>query len=226
MGMPKAGAADARCGAPGAVSTRGESGRRYGSRYPGLAEPDAEAGAVDGAAGGVGVEVSSGGEVVGAVGGGAEVASDAVEVPVGDGAVVKDDGCPVALPVLSGVVVLGGAVVGAEVGVGAGDTWLVVGRGRGACGLFAPGSLGSTKRPSPSPATARTEPAAFCAMRTRLRVWTPARRRARCSSPKGAYSWVSRIIRANSRSKWSIGSPSPHRLDDVEQDATQPGHAT
>ncbi|MFI8230984.1 hypothetical protein ACIGDI_19305 [Streptomyces sp. NPDC085900] len=88
----------------------------------------------------MGVVVSLGGEVVGAVGGGAEVESDAVELPVGGGTAVEDDGCPVALLVLSGVVVLGGAVVGAEVGVGAGDTWLVVGRGRGACGLFAPGS--------------------------------------------------------------------------------------
>lgn len=204
-----------------ALSVRGGCG----SRYPGPAEPDAEAGAVDGAAGGVDVVVPFGGDVVGAVGGGAEVESDADELPVGGGAAVVDDGGPVTLLVLSGVVVTGDSVVGAEVGVGAGDTSLVVGRGRGACGLSAPGSWGSTKRPSPSPATARTEPAAFCAMRTRLRVCTPARRRARCSSPKGVYSWVSRIIRVNSRSKWSIGSPSPHRLDDVEQDATQPGHA-
>jgi hypothetical protein len=143
---------------------------RHGSCYPGLAEPEADAGAVDGAAGEVGVAVFFGGEVVGVVGGGAEV--DADEVPDGGGAAVEDDGCPVAPVVLCDVVALGGAVVGAGVvvGAGAGDTWLVVGRGCGACGLLSPWAWGSMNRPSPSPATASTEPAAFRAVRTRLWV--------------------------------------------------------
>lgn len=186
----------------------GERDQKDGRRHPGLAEPDAEAGAVDGAVGEGGVDVrSGGGVVVGAVGGGAE--TDVEELGFGGGAVVDEGGCPVASAVLDGVVVLGGAVVGVGGGSGAGDTWLVVGSGCGACGLFSAGAWGSMKKPSPSPATARTEPAAVRTVRTRLRVLTPARRRAWCSAPKGVNSWVSRIIRANSRSKWSIGSFTP-----------------
>jgi len=180
---------------------RGESDRYGAARYPEPAEPVADArtvdGVPDGVAGAVGVPVSLGSAVP--VGGGAEVVVS--EVPVEVGVVAGADGIP-AVPVALSVAVavaLGGADV--PVGLGLGDTGLVAGRGCGACGLFSPGSWGSRKKPMPSPATARTEPAAFCAMRIRRRACTPARSRTRSSASKGVYSWVSRIIRVNSRSK-------------------------
>ncbi|WP_405875648.1 hypothetical protein [Streptomyces sp. NBC_00005] len=171
-------------------------------RYPESTEaPDTDASAVegvlDGVAGAVGVPVSEGGAwVLVAVGSEDTVA----ELPVVAGAVVGADGSPV-VPVGLTVEVPLGDASGVRVGVGLGDAGIVAGRGRGACGLFSPGSCGSMKKPMPSPATARTDPAAFCTARARRRARTPDRRRAWCPASKGVCSWESRIIRASSCSK-------------------------
>jgi hypothetical protein len=152
-----------------------------------------------GVAGAVVVSVFPSGGASVLVVGGEEVAVSGVLVGVG--VVVGAVGSPAAPVGLSEEVALGGAVV--AVGVEPGDAGPVAGRGCGcgAVGRFPPGSWGSMKKPMPSPATARTEPAARCTVRARRRACTLARRRAPSSASKGVYSWESRIIRASSRSK-------------------------
>lgn len=126
---------------------------------------------------------------------------DAVaELPVGVEPGVAGD--PVVCVAVGLAVSLGG-VSGVRVGVAVGSVGLTAGTGSGACGLLSTWSWGSRKKPRPIPATARAEPTAFCAVRTRRRASTPDRRRVRCLGSKGVVSWVSRIIRASSRSKWS-----------------------
>ncbi len=66
---------------------------------------------------------------------------------------------------------------GEVLGVGAG---LSAGRGCGAVGRSSVWPCGHRNRPRPSPATARTEPAARRAARTRRRARTPARSASRC----------------------------------------------
>jgi hypothetical protein len=154
---------------------------------------------LDGVAGALGVPEDEGGGVLVADAVGSE--DTVTELPVAVGVV---GGPEVESPVPA-------VVVGDEVEVSLGDAsgvgvvlgydGLVAGRGRGAWGLSLAGSWGSRKKPTPSPATARTEPTAFCAARARRRARTPARRRVRCFGSKGVCSWVSRINRANSRSK-------------------------
>ncbi|WP_369657557.1 hypothetical protein HEP85_43915 [Streptomyces sp. RPA4-2] len=124
-----------------------------------------------------------------------------VEPPVEAGAV----GGVVVLAVSSGVVVPGPVGVALEDwgGVGVGET---SGEGRpvmgsGAWGRSPSGVCGSRNRPTLSPATATTEPTAFRAERTRRRARIPVVRRSCCAGSKGVCSSVSRIIRANSRSK-------------------------
>ncbi|MEU6367041.1 hypothetical protein ABZ876_15230 [Streptomyces sp. NPDC046931] len=100
--------------------------------------------------------------------------------------------------------------VGDEVTLGAGeDDEPVPGRVRGPWGWSTAGPFGSRNKPTVSPATRRTEPPAAVAARSRRRARTPSRRRSRCSDAKGMYSWESRIIRANSCSKWSMDSLIP-----------------
>ncbi|GAA3045885.1 hypothetical protein GCM10010448_31030 [Streptomyces glomeratus] len=102
-----------------------------------------------------------------------------------------------------------GDTAGDEV-LGAGeDDELVPGRVRGPWGRSTAGPFGSRNKPAVSPATRRTEPPATVAARSRRRARTPSRRRSRCSDAKGMYSWESRIIRANSCSKWSMDSLIP-----------------
>ena len=143
-----------------------------------------------------------GGDVSVVLGSGDEV----VELPVGVELGVPAD------PVVSvgvGLVVVLGDVFGVRVGVAVGNVGLTAGRGSGACGRSSTRSCGSRRKPRPIPATAKAEPTALCATRTRRLARTPDRRRVRCRGSKGVVSWVSRIIRASSRSKWSINSPYP-----------------
>jgi hypothetical protein len=130
----------------------------------------------------------------------------AVAVP--EGAVATEFELSVELPVVIGAV----GVVGADSvelslegrvgdGVMVGDEEPVEGRGTGAWGWSRSGACGSRNRPRPSPAATSTEPTAFCAARTRRRTSTPVLSRSWCAGSKGVYSWASRIIRANSRSK-------------------------
>lgn len=117
-------------------------------------------------------------------------AEGGAEVPaVSSGAAVSE---PVGVPE-------GWGGVGESVGVTSGDGRPV--RGSGACGRSLSGVWGNRKSPAPSPATASTEPTAFCAERTRRRSRIPVLRRFRCAGSKGVCSSASRIIRANSRSK-------------------------
>ncbi|MFI6551064.1 hypothetical protein ACIBO9_48305 [Streptomyces prunicolor] len=147
-----------------------------------------------------------GAPVVSVPDGGADVSvvlgsgDEVVELPVGVPVGVLDG--PVE-PVGVGLVVPLGVVSGVRVGVGPGSVGLRAGRGRGACGLLSTWSWGSRKKPRPIPATARTEPTAFRAVRTRRLARTPDRRRVWCLASKGLVSWESRIIRASSRSKRS-----------------------
>ncbi|MFG2477814.1 hypothetical protein [Streptomyces fagopyri] len=146
----------------------------------------------------LGVEEAPGGGLVVEVLEGSEPAE--VELLVEEGAVgVREE--------LLGV--WSGAVVPDPVGVPLGG-WVLVGgtsgeerpvMGSGDCGRSLSGACGSRNRPTLSPATASTEPTAFCAERIRRRTRTPVMRRSCCAGSKGVRSSVSRIIRANSRSK-------------------------
>lgn len=130
----------------------------------------------------------------------------AVAVP--EGPVPTELELSVALSVVIGAVGVVGAdpvglVLGGRVGDGVvvGEEEPVAGRGTGAWGWSRSGACGSRTRPTPSPAATSTEPTAFCAARTRRRTSTPVLSRSCCAGSKGVYSWASRIIRANSRSK-------------------------
>ncbi|MDV7220238.1 hypothetical protein [Streptomyces prunicolor] len=137
-----------------------------------------------------------GGDVSVVLGSGDEV----VELPVGvEVGLVADPVEPVGV----GPVVVLGDVSGVRVGVAVGNVGLTAGRGSGACGRSSTRSWGSRRKPRPIPATAKAEPTAFRAVRTRRPARTPDRRRVRCLASKGVVSWESRIIRASSRSKWS-----------------------
>ncbi|MFE5140402.1 hypothetical protein ACFRDV_22440 [Streptomyces fagopyri] len=144
----------------------------------------------------VGVEEAPGGGLVAVLEG-----SDPAELepPAEEGAV----GVPAVLGVSSGAVVsdpvgvpLGGRVMDGET---SGEERPVMGSGD--CGRSLFEVCGSRNRPMLIPATASTEPAAFCAERIRRRARTPVMRRSRCPGSKGVCCSVSRIIRANSRSK-------------------------
>lgn len=130
----------------------------------------------------------------------------AVAVP--EGPVPTELELSIALSVVIGAVgVVGADPVGLVLGGGVGDGVVVgeekpvVGRGTGAWGWSRSGACGSRTRLTPSPAATSTEPTAFCAARTRRRTSTPVLSRFCCAGSKGVYSWASRIIRANSRSK-------------------------
>ncbi|MFJ8009186.1 hypothetical protein [Streptomyces fagopyri] len=145
----------------------------------------------------VGVEEAPGGRLVVAVLEGSDPAE--LEPPAEEGAV----GVLEVLGVSSGAVVsdpvgvpLGGRVVDGET---SGEERPVMGSGD--CGRSLFGVCGSRNRPTLIPATASTEPTAFCAERIRRRARTPVMRRSRCAGSKGVCCSVSRIIRANSRSK-------------------------
>ncbi|MFJ1534502.1 hypothetical protein ACIOFV_39895 [Streptomyces mirabilis] len=129
-------------------------------------------------------------------------------VAVPEGVVPTKLELSVALWVVIGAVgVVGTDPVGLVLGGRVGDGVMVAeeepveGRGTGAWGWSRSGACGSRTRPTPSPAATSTEPTAFCAARTRRRTSTPVLSRSCCAGSKGVYSWVSRIIRANSRSK-------------------------
>ncbi|MEU1532351.1 hypothetical protein [Streptomyces fagopyri] len=159
------------------------------------------------------------GEVGGEGGGGVtlslgveEAPGGALEVAVLEGSApaevepLVEEGAVGVLEVLG---VSSGAVVSDPVGVPLGDGGMVGETsaeerpviGRGDCGRSLFGACGSRNRPTLSPATASTEPTAFCAERIRRRARTPVMRRSCCAGSKGVCCSVSRIIRANSRSK-------------------------
>jgi hypothetical protein len=130
----------------------------------------------------------------------------AVAVP--EGPVPTELELSVALSVVIGAVgVVGADPVGLVLGGRVGDGVMVAeeepvaGRGAGAWGWSRSGACGSRTRPTPRPAATSTEPTAFWAARTRRRTSTPVLSRSCCAGSNGVYSWVSRIIRANSRSK-------------------------
>jgi hypothetical protein len=148
--------------------------------------------------------------------------ADGVMLPVGEAGTVAG-GLTVAVPegsaatefelstalsvVVGAVGVVGADPVGAPLkglvgdGVMVGEKEPVAGLGAGAWGWSRSGVCGSRNRPRPSPAATNTEPTALCAARTRRRTRTPVLSRSRCAGSKGVYSWASRMIRANSRSK-------------------------
>ncbi|MEU9453407.1 hypothetical protein [Streptomyces sp. NPDC048277] len=78
---------------------------------------------------------------------------------------------------------------------------LVAGHGCGALGSSRVPEWGHRRRPRPSPATARTPPAACCAALTRRRTCTPARSRSRCLGSNAVVSRSSCINCVNCRSK-------------------------
>jgi hypothetical protein len=169
-------------------------------RYPESVEVTNDDGSSDvGVASGVGAFLVTsdvgGGVLVGSEPGSGESVS---ELPVVAG---PPGGAEVSLPVGGAVTVALGAESAVVDGVAVGDAGLAAGRGRGACGLVSTLLSGSRKNPMPSPATASTEPTAFCAARARRRARTPDRRRAWCAGSKGVCSRASRIIRDSSLSK-------------------------
>ena len=122
-----------------------------------------------------------GGDVSVVLGSGDEVVELPVGVPVG---VVDDPVEPVGVELAVAL----GDVSGVRVGLAVGSVGLMAGRGSGACGRSSTRSWGSRKKPRPIPATAKAEPTAFCAARTRRLARTPERSRVWCRGSKGVVS--------------------------------------